>query len=214
MSSEQPGAGGVHTPIDPPGGDNRSLPWWAPLLGVVLVMAIAAIGSRWNGPVDPTKFGTAADWAVTFGTVLAVSLALWRYQEDRRVATLKTRDVQAKALAQSAMVAALPELRTALEELTECRGHTTNESVAGGVRILQQSITTTGLLTVPELSPIRDEASQHVSAADELLGRDWDGSDFGLAHQWLSDAESLAERMLDNVELLVTVYGSTAYNSS
>lgn len=107
--------------------------WWTPLIGVAAIMVMSALGSLWNGPVDPTKFGTAADWAMAFGTVGAVSLALWHHESAQRSEN-QARQVREQRQAKRLEIAVtLPELRSAYNHVCSRASEAPRPSLVGEI---------------------------------------------------------------------------------
>lgn len=166
----------------------REMPWWAPILLVASFMAIAAVGSRWNGPIPPAKFGTAADWSVAFGTVLAVSLALHQRRQESNVAS--EADRQQRTVAEQIRV-----LEVGVEELEDVRTRLalveTSESfidVPSVVALLDEAA---GTLT----SLLEHGLNRSIERVNELSGRAGlrgfqhpiSGSRRNEGQQWLDD---------------------------
>lgn len=121
------------------------IPWWFPLAFLCAAMAVSGVGSAvWDGPVPPSKFGNAAEWAAAFGTVLAVTLALFQRGElvTRRGNLYAAR--QASASAAQMRVAISTELQSILDRASAIRlqdgqldKSTLADCVRDAIRVLQ-----------------------------------------------------------------------------
>jgi hypothetical protein len=174
------------------------------LIGVAAIMVMSALGSLWNGPVDPTKFGTAADWAMAFGTVGAVSLALWHHESAQRSEN-QARQVREQRQAKRLEIAVtLPELRSAYNHVCSRASEAPRPSLVGEIAAqLDAQVAIIGQLGL-EADETRHALTNHVSDAEELMGAEWaEGRQLHAGTAWIDRAEELAQQAVSEVEQLL-----------
>jgi hypothetical protein len=162
---------------------------------VGLFMIAAAAGSGWDGPIPPSKFGTAADWAVAFGTVLAVSLALHQRRQETRQASeterhQRTVSQQIEVLELGAE--ALDEIRTRLSAVDVRESSVDVPSV---VAILDEAVATLTTL-------LEHGLSRSIERISDLAGRE---GLRGYQHPISGSRRNEAQRWLDECGLAVDV---------